>query len=568
MTQLVYNNITLAAITTPQFSQEAVYDASHSDYLYTKYTIGVKAVFNPAFAPSAGGSETPAQTMLRVKNCLMTQCQQLVFSMGNGTQLIKNPADGVPEDVKHGPFPLKCNIIEITEATFLVDYAVETYMTECCAGTTPPYISNRWSETDDIDENMYTKRTVKGRIIFRADQINSKKFNNGPSADSYRGLVPPPALALQPNFARISMNFMVPEDGLSLDYTIIDQELYCQPPEGATKFTGEHTVTTSKGAVYSDVITATLYGNATTSKSLLLARAAQLIVGRLDLSGNKVIKAGYVKDKLEQNVVEIRVETFGGVRPNTFLGLNLAQPNTLSKLNYILGDRRSNQQPDPGTRGTANLAMITFNNYLSLCNVEQDSVLTTFPVDFPSSEAINTSVSTSVVSSLPQQPTMFDTQQTQTGVYTTYLLEIDYRINENKLQLAKMDTSRTDCAVFSVAQPTMTKVVGYRAERWGKQPSLPAALTTDPNAVFLKGHTKPMNVDVAPDGSTLVYNVSGEYHYAVIDPTKEEILGGLAPYLNTTFDQTKTGNYVNGLADPVGSPLQERELRGNPDAPF
>lgn len=49
------------------------------------------------------------------------------------------------------------------------------------------------------------------------------------------------------------------------------------------------------------------------------------------------------------------------------------------------------------------------------------------------------------------------------------------------------------------------------AEKWGSQPEMPAALTTDSNCVLLEAGFTPENVDVAPDGITQVYSVTGDY---------------------------------------------------------
>src|SRR5579884_2713111 len=109
MSTLQYGAITLDTIQTTAFQQEAIYDSSKSDYLYTKVTVGVKAVLNAATQPHQS-SETPAQTMARVRKCLMTPCQQLTFKVGNDI-LVQSPADGANEDAKHGPQPVRLNIV-------------------------------------------------------------------------------------------------------------------------------------------------------------------------------------------------------------------------------------------------------------------------------------------------------------------------------------------------------------------------------------------------------------------------------------------------------------------------
>lgn len=563
MSSLTYGGLTIDTLKTTSFTQEAVYDPSNVDLLYTKIMISVRGVINAATSPAAPG-EPPAQTVVRMRKAMLKPRQQLIFTVGADT-LVRSPADGVSEDPKHGPFPKHCNIISITEATFMIDFTVETYIIDTCDGATTPYISNKWEENISIDQDQYTKRTIKGQVIFRADLINDKVFNNGLSPDAYRSTLIPPNLPLLPNFIRESLDFTVQTDGTALQYTIVDKEQYTIPPASMTRFTGEHVVTCTKGAIYLEQISIKAYGNAVTPKSALIANAVSFILGRLNAAGQKkIIKGGYIKDTLNENVVEVKVETFATARQQTIFGLNVAQPNNITNLDYVLGNRRSNLQPDPGMAGTAQLAMTVFSTYLTLCTSAPtlgDVELRNSPTG-PTPNSVNTSLSTSAVGSLPSQSTLFTGgNELQNGIYTTYQIDIDYKLANNTIQMPYMNTNLTRCAIIPLGQSTMVKIVKFRAEKWGEAPSVPAALTTDSNSVCIFADFTPSNLDAAPDGQTPVYTCRGEYIYALYDPTLENINGGIAPYLALNYSDSAFTGFMNGLIDNAGTP----ELNGGPD---
>src|SRR5439155_4582595 len=120
-------------------------------------------------------------------------------------------------------------------ATFLVSYKIKTFINECPAGSSPPdYQSHRWKETVKIDENFYTKKTRTGKVYTRSD-INA-------NADALRGLVIPP---IDNGFKVMNIEITLQEDGLALMYSWEEQEVYLQPPNPATKASGEYVESTT-----------------------------------------------------------------------------------------------------------------------------------------------------------------------------------------------------------------------------------------------------------------------------------------------------------------------------------
>jgi hypothetical protein len=113
----------------------------------------------PAPFPPQGDPQMTAGTFgpltdLATKHRLMAPRQTLVYAVGN-TPILVSPAinqDGFQSatDAHNGPVPLACDVTLISGTkTFLVDFAIETYMNESYLyATTPPIIlSHRWTLT-------------------------------------------------------------------------------------------------------------------------------------------------------------------------------------------------------------------------------------------------------------------------------------------------------------------------------------------------------------------------------------------------------------------------------------
>lgn len=373
---LIYNGIQFGYVLTTNFSQETVYDASGTDYLYTKVIIQIRAIINAAINPAEEG-ETPADTMVRMRACLMQPRAALTYNVTDetGAHTLISAGFGNP-DANNGPKPQYFRIYQFTgNTTFVADYAIEVAIFECNCGVGNPnqYTSNRWKESHDIDENGYVTRTIAGQMIFNSQQsIDTKVGTNANSpVDQYRTLLAPPSLNLLSGFRRIKQEYLVREDGLALQYTIVDRQEYTMPPGLATKFEAEHIISTMKaGGIFKQQITVRCWGGATTAKADILTACFVIAFSRLGIPGpgnpGGRLSNGAFRDKLEENFVEIRLETFatGNVNNSKINIPYLAQPALLDGLN---GNKLLGNVPDVGTRGTSNLHMIVLSRYMQAC---------------------------------------------------------------------------------------------------------------------------------------------------------------------------------------------------------
>lgn len=132
-------------------------------------------------------------------------------------------------------------------------------------------LSNRWSVSESRDASFFMQRVTQGKIIVRSmDTFATMK----------RHLCIPP---LARGFQRISMKFIQSPDGLSMDYTVVDQQRYAAPPWPAIDWSGTHREEVEAfGFTGVGQCTVTLRGAAGTSKVLLFQAAIKTIEHRFN----------------------------------------------------------------------------------------------------------------------------------------------------------------------------------------------------------------------------------------------------------------------------------------------
>lgn len=239
MSVFTYNGINLPYPYHTSFSQEVIYEdvtgeggGGDTDKAYSKFDITVAAVLNTNYLGYIGidGQTNPAALMDRVRIALQQPRRLLSVTVG-GTNLIPSPIAGGTVDAKNGPHPQYCNITQLTNQTFLVQYRIIAHYWENPIikgnsvvnqpGGTVLY--NRWQETVDMDELMMSTLTRKGKFVIRSDNIQ------GQIADIVR--VQTAVTGVHRGFVRKSSSYTISPDGLSVSYTIIDQEVYKMPPD-------------------------------------------------------------------------------------------------------------------------------------------------------------------------------------------------------------------------------------------------------------------------------------------------------------------------------------------------
>lgn len=557
MTYLSYANIVFSDIHTKTFEAIPRYTPDGTTYLHDEITIGITAVFAKGLLPGIG-NETPAQTWARIRGCLSKPRCQLTYKDG-ATTLINSPALGFTVDANNGPIPGQLSVTELTPGSYIVEWEVKTYIYACCNGSsTLPYTAHRWSESVTIDERMISTFTRRGKMFFRSDLLAL----NAVTADNYRPVIVS-SCPLRPGHIRHS-DYKVQEDGLAIEYTIFDQEQYAMPLPPAVKFEAEYRCTTQKGAVFIESMHVKVWGNIKTSKGQLYDVVNKIALSRLTGLGQlmpaanpggaptrKMIKSGYVADRLHENYVEAHWELFDQARATIFAGLQIANQGLLDPPNAATGG--VNDVPDPGSYGTETILLVNA--------VLQDPCLNAAldrrelqAVGFNPPAGVDTSLTPAVINQVPliaALPNNIDVNAMANTAYVAAKMDISYQQHQHILQMPVASSKVKASSMVSLANPSMTKTVVYEMESANAQPQLPATVSDDPNEVLISFAIVPSAVSLEADGQTPTYRVCGKYIYGLKEP-QEKCIAGKLPYVNIDYSQTEivAGQFITGLSSP------------------
>ena len=293
MSLLTYNGVTLPYSLTTDFRQEAVRDDSGTDRLYTRFDIACRGIINanylPWLAPDLvqGGvaqTDNPAAIMEVVRHRLLQDRKALSFKV-NDVELIPERQPNLigTVDARNGPQPQRCVITQMSEASFFFDFYIVAHYwekTSVDAARNPiarneqanPVVSNRWSETVEIDNCNYSRRIREGKFVIRSDNREDKII------DAYRDQFA--VLSIPAGFNRESARYTVGPDGLSLSYNVVDKEVFKQPPSPAFEADGEYIESTVNpgGSIRLGECRVSLKGSKTTDQSVLIEKAVQTCV--------------------------------------------------------------------------------------------------------------------------------------------------------------------------------------------------------------------------------------------------------------------------------------------------
>jgi hypothetical protein len=561
------NAIELSYVNTKSIVDEPIYSDDGTEYLYTRRFVHVEAVVSSSLLPALAG-ESSTQTMARIKHLLEQPRKQLWFFVGRdllfqspGPQPLPgavdsngNPLPPVIADAKWGPFPRHCTINRIggTES-YNIDYAIETFVQECPGQSPenppPAYLSHRWRESISIDEKAYSRRTRTGKIVTRSD------FYTNP--DAIRGVVTP---RLLPGFRRVTSEYVLQEDGLAMQYTFVDQEVYLMPPAPAFKAEGEYIESVQEGAIRFGECRVRLEGSKTDflgGKARLLQLALLIVRNKLELAGVMktgqylFLKDGAIREDMYDNIVEVRYR--GMMQP-----LKAKTQGAAVDLRRFGGEKPygsgTDAPPDPGERGTALLEM--FANVLNDPCAQQAILRNT-------SSTTLTAVGTQVLPTFPVIWTTTVLPDSQSvlratdygGVYTSYKIHAHHAESPHTHQLAVAQPG-ANAAFVQLAATTSGRVEEWTAERAGQWPKMPPVNTSDPNLVYLGLEITNREVEPQADGSTPRYIISGRYRYGHVDYTQASLDAPVPPYVDSQFraqfSRMPPEAFENGITNPTG----------------
>lgn len=294
---ITYNGVSLPYSDVSDFQEESVYDdLSKTDRACSRYTITsrflVGAAYRQILSPGLVGVDDesgPAELMLRLDELLMQPRRALSVKF-NGVELLPNPQPGNPGtvDVMNGPVPQYFRYQKLYDDLFIVEYKIVAHYVQnfengkqiTAAGNAVLY--HRWSEDVEVDEAGYSKRTRKGQFKLRSDNVD------GLTPDDLAGRLV--SLSIPSGFVRERSRRGVLPDGLTLEYELVDQEVYRYPAPPSFKSEGRYTESGSglgcpvrKADVY-----VKLTGDANTDQAALVLAATRITVAKLKLVGAEI----------------------------------------------------------------------------------------------------------------------------------------------------------------------------------------------------------------------------------------------------------------------------------------
>lgn len=193
-------------------------------------------------------------------------------------------------------------------------------------------LSNRWTETVDIDRHCYTRRTREGKYVIRSDN------ELGRVADYFRFSMA--QLGIPQGFVRESSRYTVDPSGLAIRYQMVDAEQFKMPPVPAMEADGTYLEsTTNNGAVRWGEVEVTLKGAKGTSQPLLIDRAVSIAASKLIINGavlvgnNQAGNQGGSFAKLERSA--IKVDMYNNVVQVAMR--SMMQPRSRARFNGVAG---------------------------------------------------------------------------------------------------------------------------------------------------------------------------------------------------------------------------------------
>lgn len=544
-TSIIYNGITILDVLTESVNQEVEMDSGVRP-LYRKTTIkctgliwaitSIPAIYDLGIA-TLGSLTTGFSDTLRL---LSTPQKEFTYTI-DGTNIfhvtgrgIGNPGNDM--DVKNGP---------ITEARFLhivgnksarIEFTV-TFWRKACGGQSQQnnteIMSLKFSQTEDINEQWFLTRTYRGHLIIRP---GSKPI----SVHSFQGWCLPP---ITRGFLRQFITFIESDDGLRLDFTITDRQVYAYPPLPAVKWTGRHSVifpTTGANKAESEYSIA-VEGPPSASKEALFAVCYNIMVAKLYLfdalnEGGDLIQTL----RFDEDITGPKISAYARVLHTNFTNLIGQRRTFLKPLDKKFNGSFIHPQKETGLRGIFAQAV-----YKDPCTkvapwdypVEPDTGTgeTGTAKRYPKNKTEQAQGGGGVFNVPPSLPPVNSLARNETTSTTAYFVSSQCPVNEN---IAWYSDGLNDTIYMAqVASPSAKRIVTIEASRINAYPVIPKRSNfVDMNRIehrVLKWHPELQIPQLSADGRKTLYSVNMLIEYLMSRAPRpgERLPTGTPPYI-------------------------------------
>jgi hypothetical protein len=204
--------------------EKNIYDEANISQVGTTYTFNIEGVIAEAtIALFQAKIQCANAAFLKPRLAFLVQWRELSTDPWTDLYNINSASD-----ISFGPHPESFNVTQFSGGKAgLYSASVRCDTKDCYSNCTPfgrpsevLSITRRWSY--EVDPNGYTQRSVTGKLLVTAQSVAA-----GKPADYFRTSVTPNRPGF---FQRVSQSFNMSEDGRTLSYTIVDQEVYCNFP--------------------------------------------------------------------------------------------------------------------------------------------------------------------------------------------------------------------------------------------------------------------------------------------------------------------------------------------------
>ncbi len=563
-----------------------VLDDSNSDYLYTEKTWVVTAVLHPGLEPAG---LTYAQWIDQLQHDLESPRRTLTVDFGDGGTLVNVTAD---TDCKNGPVPKMLAFTQFAgSSSCLLRFQVTAHVRNCDSGG--QVLSHRWEDDVDLDGKTFlTVRTRTGRIVIRPGRLVADDFRDvatPPCPEGFRPVRSKYKVAKD----GLSLDYTIVHEetavGIPPGATDADGESRVLADKGIWKFAEVNVRLTGDKAQSKQALVELAI---LVAMKKLEALSIQKGNGEPGRRKPWQVLSGSISEKLWKNEVSIHLRTLlsqpkrpkklvsdvkakvaGWIAGTIISGklggaiidaaesqpgenpvaVNLV-PISFETTAYAVPPLGSvpEQSPDVGLRGTAGLALLAaaLNDpcLTLLVNGGANELRTggtpialapsTDLVRLPAGASSRTTevvgqgrgdpivppAAVEVVDALPDDlPAEMDG-----GLYTSYKIWREVLKDTGKIPLVEQRAGGKTRLVHVRGRSTRL-VCRWTAERVGEPPE-PLPEDLGDNVLPYKTIDSDGSIeDTTADGVTLIFRRSGEYHYAVSDPTVNELIGMSVP---------------------------------------
>jgi len=588
-TIVTYNDIVIYNAQTREFRQEIVYDPSRTDRLFSRYTMTFEGIVTPqqpattyiGAATAIANRSTAQDWFSTIRLALAENRRPLVVTQHSwidGRMNARSVFRCVPasthssdpdRDLGNGPKPMELRIMSVLGSqAYQVQWTVQCEKLESPNldeqrfldqyEDIQPVLVNRWSVSEEFDENLFCTRTISGslRMSLPAAQTGF----------DYRWLAVP---GLEAGFKRQRMRYAVQPDGLEVQYEIQDRQYHTMPPWPCTDMRIRHSRSTNYGVTALARCEVQLSGSPDVPKTALLARLIQIMDYYLGILRNvktyaqtwHIRNATIVEEIGPANQVagQIEIQILGSPKESGDTSNNFLTQHMLSVGRDLdLSDQTIPQVPGrtpPETSyhpclaempspfgyttwgGERNPAVIAlFQCYLQR-PYRPPHGMANWPAPKPDQAEQEEKDKTQVQRVQPEELSLNRkdqySEEHKKNLYTYVRMKNIYRIHRMRVGCPKAKISETvpekTVHIVQLAEDVVRRTVLYDAERLGAWPELPQPIdypidngAQSAHAILKRYSVLPFPPTVSPTGEGLIYRVQAKYLWLLEKPLSNE----------------------------------------------